>query len=46
MHIDTIDRGVERLEEARSRISAAENDRVKEALRRVGLKDEPLIEDR
>ncbi|KFH47708.1 hypothetical protein ACRE_014580 [Hapsidospora chrysogenum ATCC 11550] len=46
VHIDTIDRGVERLEEARSRISAAENDRVKEALRRVGLKDEPLIEDR
>jgi hypothetical protein len=46
VHIDTIDRGIERLEEARSRISAAENDRVKEALRRVGLKDEPLIEDR
>lgn len=46
VHIDTIDRGVERLEEARRRISAAEGDRVREALRRVGLKEEQLIEGR
>lgn len=44
VHIETIDRGVERLEEARSRISAAENDRVREALNKAGLKDEKLIE--
>ena len=44
VHIETIDRGVERLEEARSRISAAENDRVREALNKVGVKDEKLIE--
>lgn len=45
VHIETIDRGIERLEDARRRISAAENDRVREALRKVGLKDEQLIDD-
>ncbi|KAK7223596.1 hypothetical protein V2G26_011599 [Clonostachys chloroleuca] len=44
VHIETIDRGVERLETARRRISAAENDRVREALAKGGLRDEPLIE--
>lgn len=46
VHIETIDRGIQRLEEARARISAAESDRVREALRRVGMADEPLIEGR
>ncbi|KAK4128120.1 hypothetical protein N657DRAFT_638528 [Parathielavia appendiculata] len=34
VHIDTINRGVERLEEARSRIRAIENDRIQEVLAR------------
>jgi hypothetical protein len=34
VHIDTIDRGVKRLEEARSRIRAIENDRIQEVLAR------------
>ncbi|KAF4964084.1 hypothetical protein FSARC_7960 [Fusarium sarcochroum] len=44
VHIETIDRGVERLEDARSRIRAAENDRVRDALARGGVRNEPLIE--
>ncbi|KAH7256430.1 hypothetical protein BKA59DRAFT_388818 [Fusarium tricinctum] len=44
VHIETIDRGVERLEDARSRIRAAENDRVRDALARGGVRTEPLIE--
>ncbi|KAF9875844.1 hypothetical protein CkaCkLH20_06776 [Colletotrichum karsti] len=47
VHIETIDRGVERLEEARQRIRAAENDRIREALARGGAKeDDKLIEGR
>ncbi|KAF6833391.1 hypothetical protein CPLU01_05585 [Colletotrichum plurivorum] len=47
VHIETIDRGVERLEEARQRIRAAENDRIREALARGGAKEEDkLIEGR
>ncbi|KAI8202540.1 hypothetical protein K4K52_006412 [Colletotrichum sp. SAR 10_76] len=47
VHIETIDRGVERLEEARQRIRAAENDRIREALARGGTKeDDKLIEGR
>ncbi|KAL0935289.1 uncharacterized protein CTRU02_209880 [Colletotrichum truncatum] len=45
VHIETIDRGVERLEEARQRIRAAENDRIREALTRGGTReDDKLIE--
>jgi len=44
VHIETIDRGVERLEDARSRIRAAENDRVRDALARGGVRNEPLLE--
>ncbi|KAM5355363.1 hypothetical protein ACJ41O_002009 [Fusarium nematophilum] len=44
VHIETIDRGVERLEDARRRIRAAENDRVKDALARGGVRDERLID--
>lgn len=44
VHIETIDRGVERLDAARKRIRAAEDDRVKEALSRNGVKDERLLE--
>ncbi|OLN82868.1 hypothetical protein CCHL11_08411 [Colletotrichum chlorophyti] len=47
VHIETIDRGVERLEDARQRIRAAENDRIREALARGGTKeDDKLIEGR
>ncbi|WYZ44281.1 hypothetical protein EsH8_VII_000717 [Colletotrichum jinshuiense] len=47
VHIETIDRGVERLEDARQRIRAAENDRIREALARGGAKeDDKLIEGR
>jgi CHAD domain-containing protein len=44
VHIDTIDRGIERLEAARNRIRAAEDDRVRDALVKGGLKDERLLE--
>lgn len=44
VHIETIDRGVERLEAARNRIRAAENDRIREALARGGVKEERLLE--
>ncbi|KFA63894.1 hypothetical protein S40285_06802 [Stachybotrys chlorohalonatus IBT 40285] len=44
VHIDTIDRGIERLEAARTRIRAAEDDRVRDALVKGGLKDERLLE--
>ncbi|KAJ0104132.1 hypothetical protein J7T55_000483 [Diaporthe amygdali] len=43
VHIETIDRGVERLEHARSRIRAIENDRIHEVLAR-GKVEERLIE--
>lgn len=46
VHIETINGGVERLEDARRRIKAAEDDRVRDALHRGGIKDEPLIESR
>ncbi|CRK37751.1 hypothetical protein BN1708_007488 [Verticillium longisporum] len=40
VHIETIDRGVDRLEQARRRIRDAEDDKVREALARGGVKDE------
>ncbi|EON98357.1 hypothetical protein UCRPA7_6167 [Phaeoacremonium minimum UCRPA7] len=43
VHIETIDRGVERLEEARSRIRAVENDRIRQVLSR-GKDEERLID--
>ena len=47
VHIETIDRGVERLEEARRRIRAAENEKIREALARGGVKeDDRLIDGR
>ncbi|KAK2025324.1 hypothetical protein LX32DRAFT_65953 [Colletotrichum zoysiae] len=47
VHIETIDRGVERLEDARQRIRANENDRIREALARGGNKeDDKLIDGR
>jgi len=42
VHIETIDRGVQRLESARSRIRAIENDRIQEVLAR-GKAQERLI---
>ncbi|KUI70219.1 hypothetical protein VM1G_05913 [Cytospora mali] len=42
VHIETINRGVERLEDARSRIRAIENDRIREVLAR-GKGEERLI---
>ncbi|CAM1504463.1 Fc.00g020540.m01.CDS01 [Cosmosporella sp. VM-42] len=45
VHIETIDRGVERLEDARRRIRAAENDRVRDALAKGGMKDEERLID-
>jgi hypothetical protein len=44
VHIETINKGVERLEDARKRIRAAENERIREALSRGGVKEERLIE--
>ncbi|SPO02237.1 uncharacterized protein DNG_04910 [Cephalotrichum gorgonifer] len=44
VHVETIDRGVERLEDARKRIRAVENERIREALARGGVKDERLLE--
>ncbi|KAJ4312778.1 hypothetical protein N0V84_009755 [Fusarium piperis] len=46
VHIATIDLGVERLEDARRRIRAAEDDRVREALAKGGVREEPLLEGR
>jgi hypothetical protein len=43
VHIETINRGVDRLEAARSRIRAVENDRIREVLAR-GKEGERLIE--
>ncbi|KAK7743631.1 hypothetical protein SLS53_004167 [Cytospora paraplurivora] len=43
VHIETINRGVERLEEARSRIRALENDKLREVLAR-GKGEERLID--
>ncbi|KAJ6782382.1 hypothetical protein PWT90_09339 [Aphanocladium album] len=40
IHIETIDRGVERLEAARRRIRAAEDDRVREALAKGGVRED------
>lgn len=44
VHVETIDRGVERLEGARKRIRAVENERIREALARGGVMDERLLE--
>ncbi|KAF4125020.1 hypothetical protein GMORB2_3859 [Geosmithia morbida] len=46
VHIETIDRGIQRLEDARARITAAETDRVRDALSRVGIVSEPWLEGR
>ncbi|PNY26285.1 Uncharacterized protein TCAP_03784 [Tolypocladium capitatum] len=48
VHIDTIDRGVERLQGARARIRAAEDERVRDAVARGGLRsdEERLIDGR
>lgn len=46
VHIQTIDLGVERLEAARRRIRAEEDSRVREALSKAGVKDEPFLESR
>ncbi|KAK4132556.1 hypothetical protein BT67DRAFT_443754 [Trichocladium antarcticum] len=40
VHIETINRGVERLEAARSRIRAVENERIREVLARGGARGE------
>ncbi|KYK56756.1 uncharacterized protein DCS_03762 [Drechmeria coniospora] len=39
VHIETIDRGVERLQHARARLRIAEDERVRDAVARGGLKD-------
>ncbi|KAH8899387.1 hypothetical protein GQ53DRAFT_741511 [Thozetella sp. PMI_491] len=44
VHIETINRGVERLDLARSRIRAVENDRIREVLARGGKGDDRLID--
>lgn len=44
VHIETIDRGIERLENARKRIRAVENERIREALAKGGATEERLIE--
>lgn len=44
VHVETIDRGVERLEDARSRLRAVETERIKEALAKGGVKEEKLLE--
>lgn len=44
VHVETIDRGVERLEDARKRIRAVENERIREALARGAVRDERLLE--
>ncbi|KHN98914.1 uncharacterized protein MAM_03376 [Metarhizium album ARSEF 1941] len=46
VHIETIDRGVDRLQAARRRIQAAEDDRVRDAMSRGGLRsdEDRLIE--
>ncbi|RCI12454.1 hypothetical protein L249_0436 [Ophiocordyceps polyrhachis-furcata BCC 54312] len=46
VHIQTIDRGVERLEGARSRLRVAEEDRVRDALSRAASQDDRLIDAR
>ncbi|KJZ71617.1 hypothetical protein HIM_09011 [Hirsutella minnesotensis 3608] len=48
VHIETIDRGVERLQGARARIRAAEDERVKDAVARGGVRkvDDRLIDAR
>ena len=44
VHIETINRGVDRLEVARGRIRAIENDKIKEVLARGKVQEENLIE--
>ncbi|XP_044719857.1 uncharacterized protein HRG_06446 [Hirsutella rhossiliensis] len=49
VHIETIDRGVERLQAARARIRAAEDERVRDAVARIGgskMNDDRLIDSR
>lgn len=41
VHIETIDLGIQRLEAARSRIQSFEDDRVREALAKGGIRDAP-----
>ncbi|KAF5006490.1 hypothetical protein FDECE_7139 [Fusarium decemcellulare] len=44
VHIETIDLGVERLDYARKRIRAAEDDRVRQVLAKGGVREELLLE--
>lgn len=46
VHIETINEGVERLQTARRRIQAEEDDRYNEALKKKGVEDEMLLEQR
>ncbi|KAI9899068.1 hypothetical protein N3K66_005529 [Trichothecium roseum] len=46
VHIETINSGVDRLEDARRRLRAEEEERVKDALSRGGVQDERNIEGR
>jgi hypothetical protein len=46
VHIETINEGVERLQNARKRIQAEEDDRYNEALKKGGVQDEMLLEQR
>ena len=46
VHVETIDRGVERLDDARRRLRAVENERIREALARGGVANEKLLEGR
>ncbi|PHH70285.1 hypothetical protein CDD80_6117 [Ophiocordyceps camponoti-rufipedis] len=46
VHIETIDRGVERLQDARARLRVAEDDRVREALARAASHDDRLLDAR
>lgn len=45
VHIETINRGLERLEEARKRLRKEEDERVQEVLRRGRDEEAPLLED-
>ncbi|RDA90759.1 hypothetical protein CP533_2966 [Ophiocordyceps camponoti-saundersi (nom. inval.)] len=44
VHIETIDRGVERLQDARARLRVAEEDRIRDALARARSHDDRLID--
>ncbi|PFH57987.1 hypothetical protein XA68_14311 [Ophiocordyceps unilateralis] len=46
VHIETIDRGVDRLQDARARLRVAEDDRVRDAVARAASHDDRLIDAR